>query len=86
MSQLDIFTQSSQTASPIPSVDAVRARFEDMLTRLRSAASDLPFNARELAYCRVVTPQRANWLPPAEREALCAEFSGHISQLSKATA
>jgi hypothetical protein len=86
MSQLDLFPQSTQAVSPIPSADVVRARFEDMLARLRSATSDLPFNARELAYWRVVTPQMANWLPRAEREAICAEFSDHISRLSKASA
>ncbi|MDR3510269.1 MAG: hypothetical protein P4L73_01425 [Caulobacteraceae bacterium] len=86
MSQLDLFPQSAEAASPIPSVDAVRARFEDMLARLRSATSDLPFTPKELAYWRVVTPQMANWLPPVEREAVCAEFSEHITRLGKAAA
>jgi hypothetical protein len=57
-----------------------------MLARLRSATSDLPFTARELAYWQVVTPQMANWLPRPEREAVCAEFSDHISRLGKAAA
>lgn len=86
MSQLDLFPQSSEAASPVPSVDAVRARLEDMLARLRSAASDPPFTARELAYWQVVAPQMANWLPPDEREAVCAEFSDHMSRLGKAAA
>ena len=86
MSQLDLFPQSSEAVSAIPSVDAVRARFEDLLARLRSATSDLPFTPRELAYWQVVTPQMANWLPQAEREAVCAEFSDHLSRLGKTAA
>ncbi|MDR3508877.1 MAG: hypothetical protein P4L64_13360 [Caulobacteraceae bacterium] len=86
MSQLDLFPQSSQAVSPVPSVDDVRARFEDLLSRLRLATSDLPLTERELAYWRVVTPQMANWLPQAERDAVCAEFAGHVSRLSKVAA
>ena len=86
MSQLDLFPESTEAASPIPSVDAVRARFEEMLARLRSAASDMPFTARELAYWRVVAPQMANWLPQAERDAVCAEFSDHVARLDQAAA
>lgn len=41
----------------------------------------MPFTARELAYWQVVTPQMANWLPPDEREAVCTEFSDHMSRL-----
>jgi len=84
MSQMDLFPQPTETVSPVPSVDAVRARFETMLARLRAATSDLPFTPRELAYWEVVTPQMANWLPVEEQQAVCAEFSEHISRLGKA--
>jgi hypothetical protein len=84
MSQLSLFPEPSQAASPVPTVDDVRARFEQMLGRLRAATSDLPFTDRELAYWETVTPQMANWLPQDEREAVCIEFSDHISRLSRA--
>ncbi len=81
---MDLFPQASTVEAPIPSVDTVRARFETMLAVLRAATNDLPFTQRELAYWEVVTPQMANWLPPGEREAVCLEFSGHVSRLRKA--
>ena len=84
MSQMDLFPQASTVESSIPSVDVVRARFERVLAALRAATRDLPFTPRELAYWEVVTPQMANWLPPEERDAVCAEFSGHVSRLRKA--
>lgn len=84
MSQMDLFPQAAVVESPIPSVDAVRARFEAMLAALRAATEDLPFTPRELAYWEVVTPQMANWLPTEEREAVCLEFSGHVSRLRQA--
>jgi hypothetical protein len=84
MSQMDLFPQASTVESPVPSVDAVRARFETMLAALRAATDDLPFTPRELAYWEVVTPQMANWLPPGEREAICVEFSDHLLRLRKA--
>ena len=86
MSQLDLFPQASEAVSPVPSVDAVRARFEELLARLRAATLDLPLTERELAYWRVVTPQMANWLPAAEREAVCTEFADHVSRLGNAAA
>ena len=84
MSQMDLFPQASAVESPVPSVDAVRARFETMLALLRAATNDLPFTQRELAYWEVVTPQMANWLPAEEREAVCLEFSDHVSRLRRA--
>ncbi|WP_340645712.1 hypothetical protein [Phenylobacterium sp.] len=84
MSQMDLFPQAAKVESPIPSVDSVRGRFEAMLSSLRAATTDSPFTPRELAYWEVVTPQMANWLPPAERDAVCAEFSVHVSRLRKA--
>lgn len=84
MSQMDLFPRAQPAESPIPSVDLVRARFETMLAALRAATKDLPFTERELAYWEVVTPQMANWLPPEEREAVCLEFSDHLSRLRKA--
>jgi len=84
MSQLDLFPQPSQAVSTVPTVDTVRARFDQMLGRLRAATSDLPFTDRELAYWQTVTPQMANWLPQDERDAVCTEFSLHISRLAKA--
>ena len=84
LSQMDLFPQPAETGSPVPTADAVRARVETMLARLRAATSDLPFTPRELAYWEVVTPQMANWLPLDERQAVCAEFSGHIARLGKA--
>jgi hypothetical protein len=86
MSQLDLFPQPAQTVSAIPSVDAVRARLDALLGRLRAAQSALPFTPRELAYWEVVTPQMANWLPEAERAEVCAEFSAHLARLSRAAA
>ena len=86
MSQMDLFAQPVEAPSPIPSVDAVRARFEAMLGALRAAARDLPFTPRELAYWEVVTPQMANWLPPEEREAVCAEFAAHLARLRQTAA
>jgi hypothetical protein len=84
MSQMDLFPQAATLESPIPSLESVRARFETMLSALRAAKAELPFTPRELAYWEVVTPQMANWLPPEEREAVCAEFSGHVSRLRQA--
>jgi hypothetical protein len=86
MSQMDLFPQPSPVISSIPSVDAVRARLAAMLARLRAATLNPPFTARELAYWEVVTPQMANWLPQDERDEICAEFSEHISRLSKLAA
>jgi hypothetical protein len=86
MSQMDLFPQPAQVLSAIPSVDDVRARFDDLLGRLRAATSASPLTARELAYWRVVTPQMANWLPDAEREAVRAEFDDHIARLSQIAA
>ncbi len=83
MSQMDLFPQAQKSESPVPSADAVRARFEAMLKSLRAATGEAPLTPRELAYWEVVTPQMANWLPPEEREAVCAEFSRHMSRLSK---
>jgi hypothetical protein len=60
-----------------------------MATRISGAKRDapgLPFTARELSYWEVVTPQMSNWLPKAERAAVCAEFSAHLARLSRAPA
>ncbi len=84
MAQMDLFPKASAVESPSPSVDAVRARLETMLAALRAASNDLPFTPRELAYWEVVTPQMANWLPSEERDAVCLEFSDHVSRLRKA--
>jgi len=84
MSQMDLFPQGATLESPVPSADAIRARFERLLAALRTATQESPFTPRELAYWEVVTPQMANWLPPEEREAICAEFSNQVSRLRKA--
>jgi hypothetical protein len=86
MAQLDLFPQLAQAVSATPSVDAVRARLDAMLDRLRAADSELPFTTRELAYWEVVTPQMSNWLPEAERADVCAEFSAHLARLCRAAA
>jgi len=84
MSQMDLFPQASKVESSIPSVDEVRARFEVLLGALRAARENPPFTPRQLAYWEVVAPQMANWLPPEEREAVCLEFSEHLSRWRKA--
>ncbi|MDB5438124.1 MAG: hypothetical protein JWM33_551 [Caulobacteraceae bacterium] len=83
MAQMDLFPQAVAAESTIPSVAMIRARLERMLTALRTATEDLPFTERELAYWQVVTPQMSNWLPTEERQAVCAEFSDHVSRLRK---
>ena len=84
MSQMDLFPQAFTVEPPVPSIEMVRARLERVLQALRASTRELPFTERELAYWEVVTPQMSNWLPPEEREAICVEFSNHLSRLRKA--
>ena len=78
MAQLDLFPQPTQTVSAIPSVDAVRARLDAMLGRLRAARSDLLFTLRELAYWEVVTPQMSGCPRPS-----APRFARNIQPISR---
>jgi hypothetical protein len=83
MAQMDLFAAAVSAPSPVPTEESIRLRFETILVRLRQA-SEMPLTEREVAFWKVVTPQMSNWLPPVERQAVCAEFNEHLERLKAA--
>lgn len=80
MSQFELFAQPVVVEPTVPTVESIRARFEALLAPLRTA-TEMPLSDKELAYWKVVAPQMANWLPTAERDAVCRELAGHMERL-----
>jgi hypothetical protein len=58
----------------------VRARLENVLAVLRSARTP-PWSAKELARWKLLVPQMADWLPPAEGDAVRVEFAELVQRL-----
>lgn len=84
MSQPDLFGATAQPL-PQPDPDAVRARVQAVLARLRSA-HEMPLTDKELRLWRTVMPQTTRWLPDEERLALCREFDMQVERLSRRAA
>lgn len=81
MAQPDLF---GATAQPLPQPDpnAVRARVQAVLARLRSA-HEMPLTDKELRFWRTVMPQTTAWLPDEERRTICAEFDMQVARLAR---
>lgn len=84
MSQPDLFGSTPQPL-PQPDPQAVRGRMRDLLARLRQAEV-MPLTDKELRFWRTVVPQTTNWLEPEEKDAICAEFDGHVARLTRRAA
>ncbi|HEV2364724.1 MAG TPA: hypothetical protein VGS12_11075 [Caulobacteraceae bacterium] len=74
MTQIDLFpAPPPEPAVTAPQTEDVRARITKVMGALALTGGP-GWTAKETAYWRTVLPQMANWLPPAERDAVRAEF------------
>lgn len=84
MSQPDLFGATPQPL-PQPDPEAVRARVQSVLARLRSARK-MPLTDKELRFWRTVMPQTTSWLPDDEKQAVCTEFELQVARLTRKAA
>lgn len=78
MSQLELFAEPRREVRTVPTVESVRARLESILGSLRDGAT--AGSPKDRARLRLIVPQMADWLPPAEAEAVRTEFEALIGE------
>lgn len=80
MSQFDMFPPPPRPKPKLPTPEDVRPELTEVLERLRGADT-MPLSPKDLRFWRTVFPQMSTWLPPEEREAMCAAFTAEVARL-----
>ena len=64
-----------------PDPALIRAKVRAVIDELRGA-TEMPWDARELGYHKVVMPQTTRWLSDDERAELLREFDAEVARLT----
>ncbi len=66
----------------MPTAEDVRPRLTAVVERLRRSET-MPLSSKDLLFWRTVVPQMSRWLPPEERDQVCAAFDAELERLAE---